>query len=375
MLCKRRRSTLEQNDEGRCHTAIHVGMGIRTGTSQEARWKRALVRRLQIPEFRHDQRCISTTSCCVDDCLDTLAGNEWYSKLDANSAYWQVKLAEKDRRKTAFTTKYGLFEFVRMGFGLCNAPATFARVMNLVLHGLNWNIALAFLDDILVLGKCFMDHLRNLENIFQRFRTFKLKLKPKKCVFFQTQTEFLGRLVSKDGIEVGQEATRVVEEWPRPKNTKDVERFAGLANYHRTFIKDYAKLAEPLYRVTGKKKFVWGDQQEQAFQDVKTALSSAPVMALPNDHDPFILDTDASDYAIGAELIQIQGGQERVISYGSFSLTPEQRRYCTTRKELLAVIRFTRLFRHYLLGRQFTIRTDHSSLMWLLKFKEPQEAR
>ncbi|VDH93238.1 Hypothetical predicted protein [Mytilus galloprovincialis] len=121
----------------------------------------------------------------IDECLDTLAENEWFSKLDANSAYYQVKVKDSDKEKTAFITKYGLFHFVRMSFGLCNAPGTYSRVMNLVLRGLTWNVVLAFLDDILVMGKTFEDHLQNLRSVFERFREYGLKLKPRKCDFFK----------------------------------------------------------------------------------------------------------------------------------------------------------------------------------------------
>ncbi|MEX1352305.1 MAG: reverse transcriptase domain-containing protein, partial [Desulfobacterales bacterium] len=140
----------------------------------------------------------------VSDCLDTLSGNIWFSKLDANSAYWQIKISEEDRKKTAFLTKYGLYEHVRMGFGLCNAPATFSRVINLILRGLNWKTVLAFLDDILVLGKSFDDHVQNLSEVFEKLRVHGLKLKPKKCELFQKQVEFLGRVVSENGIEMSQ---------------------------------------------------------------------------------------------------------------------------------------------------------------------------
>ena len=136
----------------------------------------------------------------VEDCLDTLAGNVWYSKLDANSAYWQIKIKPEDRKKTAFVTKYGLFEHVRMGFGLTNAPATFSRVISLVMRGLNWKTVLACLDDILVLGTCFENHLSNLTEAFRRFRKYGLKLKPKKCVFFQRECEFLGRIVGSNRL-------------------------------------------------------------------------------------------------------------------------------------------------------------------------------
>ena len=308
----------------------------------------------------------------VDDCLDTLAGSIWFSKLDANSAYWQINIKPEDRHKTAFHTRYGLFEHVKMGFGLCHAPATYARVMNLVMRGLHWKTVLAFLDDVLILGRTFDDHLSNLGDALKRFRRYGLKLKPKKCVFFQKEVEFLGRIVSGDKLSMTQIDIEAVSSWPIPTCSKDVERFMGLANYHRSFVKNFSKLAEPLYSVVGKHKFRWKEEQSAAFHALKEALTNPPVLALPNKDDSFVLDTDASNEAIGAELIQLQNGEEKVIAYGSYALTKEQRRYCTTRKELLAVVRFCRQYKYYLMGKPFTIRTDHSSLTWLLRFKEPQ---
>ncbi|XP_041376682.1 uncharacterized protein LOC121389136 [Gigantopelta aegis] len=308
----------------------------------------------------------------IDECLDTLSGNIWFSKLDANSAYYQIGVKAEDRKKTAFVTKYGLFEFVRMGFGLCNAPATFARAMNLVLRGLTWNVALAFLDDILVMGKDQGDHLTNLRSVFNRFREYGLKFKPKKCELFQTKVEFLGRVIGPNGVEMGTGYADSVREWPIPRCTREVESFLGFANYHRNFIANFAEIAVPLYEITGKKTFMWGPAQEAAWVKIKDALVSTPVLTLPNKDDPFILDTDASDKAIGAELSQLQNGIERTVAYASCSLTSEQKKYCTTRKELLAVVKFTRQFRHYLLGRRFLVRTDHNSLTWLLNFKQPQ---
>ena len=272
----------------------------------------------------------------------------------------------------AFITKYGLFEFVKMPFGLSNSPATFSRVINLVLRGLNWKTALAFIDDVVILGKDFNDHLCNLTEALARFRQYNLRLKPSKCIFFQRKVEFLGRMVSHDCLEMSESDVDTVRKWPRPENSKQVERFMGLANYHRTFIKNFAEMAVPLYRITGKQPYKWGREQQEAFELLKERLTNPPVLVLPNQEDEFILDTDASDSAIGGELIQLQGGQEKVIAYASHALTTEQQRYCTTRKELLAVVRLTRQFRHYLLGKPFTVRTDHSSLTWLLRFKHPQ---
>ena len=185
------------------------------------------------------------------------------------------------------------------------------------------------------------------------------------------QVDFLGRIVSENGIKLSNTGIKAVLDWPVPQSTREVEQFLGLVNYHRTFIKNFARITVPLYKLTGKNPFVWSGEHLQAFQDHKMALTSAPLLALPNNYDSFNLHTDSSNYAIGGELIQVQWREERVVAYGSYALTPEQINYCTTRKELLAVIRFTRQFRHYLLGRQFLVRTDHSSLRWLLNFKEP----
>ena len=158
-----------------------------------------------------------------------------------------------------------------MDFGLCNAPATFARVINLVLRGLNWMTALAFLDDILIMGKDFHDHQINLKEVLGRFRLYGLKLKPKKCAFSQKRVEFLGRFVSDTYIEKSETDIETVKNWPLPSNSKDVERFLGLANYHQAFIKDFARIAVPLYRITGKQAFVWEASQQLAFIEVEPA--------------------------------------------------------------------------------------------------------
>ncbi|XP_071498339.1 uncharacterized protein [Diadema antillarum] len=198
--------------------------------------------------------------------------------------------------------------------------------MNLVLRGLNWNIALAFLDDVLVLGNSFKNHVNNLRLVLERFRDFKLKLKPKKCSFFQRRVEFLGREVHANSLYLKDEHIKAILDWPTPKCSKEVEQLLGLVNYHRVFLKNYAEVVGPLYGLTGKREFRWEADHQAAFNQVKELLTTAPVLALPNSVDPFILDTDASGTAIGAELIQVQEGQERVIAYGSCSLSPEQRR-------------------------------------------------
>ncbi|GFO14330.1 Pol polyprotein [Plakobranchus ocellatus] len=165
-------------------------------------------------------------------------------------------------------------------------------------------------------------------------------MKPRKCSLFKTQVEFLGRLVSRQGVQVLPESIKAVTEWPVLKSVRDVQRFIGLTNYHRAFIKHYSELAEPLFRILRNHEFQWGEEELHSFHSLKEALTTAPVLGIPTATDPFILDTDASDFAVGAELLQVQNGDEKVIGYGSFTLSKNQRKYCTIRKEFLAVVRF-----------------------------------
>ena len=314
----------------------------------------------------------------IEECLDTLAGSQFFSTLDMASGYWQIEMEEKDKPKTAFLTKHGLYQFTRMPFGLCNAPSTFQRAMHLVFRGMTWRNILTYLDDLMIVGQDFDDHMNNLKMALDRLRSFDLKLKPKKCNLFQTDVRFLGRMVSREGVSISPENIKAVQERKAPTNVQELQSFLGWTNYHREHVKDYARIANCLYALTGTKvPFVWEEVHQLAFETLKTTLVQAPILGYPRIHDTFILDTDASDVAIGAELSQLQDGIEVVISYGSYVLTPEQRRYCTTRKELLAIVRFTRQYRHYLLGQIFVIRTDHSSLTWLMRFKhlEGQLAR
>ena len=327
-------------------------------------------------DYRRLNACTVKSSFSLLDikhCISALNGSVYFSTLDMASGYYQVKIAESDRHKTAFQTRFGLFEHVRMGFGLCNTPSTFQRIIQLVLRGLTWKTVLAYLDDVVILGNCFSDHIQNLKETLDRFRTYNLKLKPKKCLLFQKEVKFLGKIVSAQGIRPNPESIQKILDWPVPHNRKELQQFLGLANYHRDHIDKFAETAVPLYKLTGSKvrqsNFQWSNEHELAFKSLKQKLTEAPLLVYPNRTDLFILDTDASKTAIGAELLQVQNGVEPVVSYGSCVLTPAQQRYCTTRRELLAIVCFTRQYRHFLLGRKFMIRTDHNSLAWLMRFR------
>jgi len=306
----------------------------------------------------------------IEDAISTLAGSEYFCTLDLAAGYWQVEMSQEAKQKTSFCTRNGLYQFNVMPFGLSNAPATFERLMELVLKGLTWSQCVVYIDDIIVFGKDFSEcHLRLVE-VFKRLQGAHLRLKPKKCKLFRSSTLYLGYVVSGHGIETDPEKIGPVKTWPAPCTLKQLRSFIGLASYHRKFIPNFSEVAEPLYELLQKQaSFNWGARQAAAFAELKRLLITAPVLVHPLPEGEFLLDTDASLTGIGGALYQMQDGEERLISYASKTLGKTQRNYCTTRRELLAVVRMVEHFRHYLWGRRFRVRTDHSSLRWLLNFK------
>ena len=307
----------------------------------------------------------------IDVVVDYLAGARYFCTLDAAQGYHQVEVREEDRPKTAFTTGYDLFQYKRMPFGLTNAPATFQRLMQKVLVGLQPSECIAYLDDVLVYGPDFQSVLERLRHVLDRLRSAGLRLKPKKCRLFSPQAEYLGHIISARGIATDPEKVKAVKEWPTPTTVTDVRSFVGFCNYYRQYIPQFAALAEPLIELTRKGVyFEWGDTQQSAFDRLREALCGSPVLAYPREDCEFILDTDASDYAIGGILSQVQDGVERPIAYASQSLNKAQRNYCTTKRELYAVVQFCKRWGHYLKPAEFLLRTDHSSLKWLTNFKD-----
>lgn len=308
----------------------------------------------------------------IEDNLDTLRGAQWFSTLDLISGYWQVEMDPLDKPKTAFSVgRGGLYQFLRMPFGLCNAPATFERLMEKVLAGLVWEIAVLYIDDIVVIGSTVDEHLDRLEMVFDRIRKAGMKLKPSKCDLLKKKVEFLGHIVSAEGVEPDPGKIRKVVEWPAPKDLHELRSFIGLCTYYRRFVEGFSTICKPLYILTEKsREWQWGPEQEDAFQILKRALTTAPILAYPNERDPFVLDTDASNFGIGGVLSQVQNGVERVIAYGSRLLNKPERNYCVTRRELLAIVEFVRQFHHYLVGKRFLLRTDHAALYWLFGMKE-----
>ena len=306
----------------------------------------------------------------IDDSLRLLGNQQWFSTMDLASGYWQVAMSPDAQKKAAFVTNEGLFQFRVMPFGLCNAPATFERLMDRVLCGMRWSRCLVYLDDVISFGKTVPEAIWRLEEVLARLSDFGLQLKAKKCTFMQTEVGFLGHIVGRTGLACDPNKLSAVRDWHEPTKLKGVRQFIGFVGYYRRFVKDFAKLADPLVLLTRKGvPFVWGSDQQSSFDALKACLLCAPILGFPTEDDRFVLDTDASLFAIGGVLSQIQNEEEVVIAYASRSLRLSQRRYCTTRREMLAAVVMCTHFRSYLRGSQFTLRTDHSSLRWLQKFK------
>ena len=251
--------------------------------------------------------------------------------------------------------------------------------MNLVMQGLTWEACLVFLDDIIVLSSTFEQHLERLEAVFQRLRWANLKLKPSKCKLFQLKVKFLGSVVSEKGIEPDPDKLTAISKWPVPENLTEVRAFVGLASYYRRHVEGFSDIAKPLSELTKKNQpFLWGPEQQSAFDKLKYCLTHYPVLAPPIPGGKYIIDTDASDFAMGAVLQQEQHGIIRVIAYASKTFDAAERMYCTTRKELAAVTHALKEFRHYVVGGvPFLLRTDHGALTSLFKTPEPiqQQAR
>jgi hypothetical protein len=308
----------------------------------------------------------------IDDTIDALAGSKWFSTLDLKSGYWQVQLSEEAKEKTAFSSGSGLWQFKVMPFGLCNAPATFERLMEQVLVGLPTSTALVYLDDILIPARSFSQQMSNLREVFERLKKAKLKLSPKKCILFQREVKYLGHMVNEQGFSPNPGKVGAVKSWPRPTTVTEVKSFVGLCSYYRQFIPSFADVAQPLYQCTTT-PFQWTPEAEDAFQKLKLALTEPPVLAYPEANGLFILDTDASGTGVGAVLSQVHPeNQEKVVAYYSRVLSAPERRYCVTWRELLAIVKAVKHFHIYLYGRKFLLRTDHAALRWLLSFRRPE---
>ena len=247
-----------------------------------------------------------------------------------------------------------------------------------VLRGLTWSSCLVYVDDVIVMSKTFDQHHEHLAAVFPQIQEAQLKLKPTKCHLFRREVKFLGHRVSRQGTAVDPEKTSAIGEWPVPTCVSDVRTFLGICGYYRRYVEGFATIAAPLHQLTRQREvFAWTPAQQKAFEELKTRLVSAPVLAMPSDQGQFVLDVDASNVGVGAVLQQAQDGGLRVVAYGSRTFNRAEANYCITRRETLAAVFGLKQFRQYLLGRKFVLRIDHSALVYLRTAIEPvgQQAR
>ena len=314
----------------------------------------------------------------IDESLDALGGAKYMSTLDNSSAFWSILLHPEDRDKTAFGTRsHGQLRFKRMPFGLTNATATYARALTFVLRGLLWKRCVAYCDDTVLWGSTFDDHMESLHAVLKRYAIHNVNIKISKCHFACARTEFVGHQVEVgSGVKVCEKKIKAIVEMKRPSNVQELKSFIGMCSYYKRFIKDFAHIAMPLRRIENVFKsklqsiaFLWRDNQEKAFNALKAALATAPVLAFPDFSKPMIVISDCSDTAKGAVLCQNIDGIERPIMYLSQALNEHELRYGITDKEGCAATWAMRRMRPWIVSNQVILITDHSSLVALTNGK------
>ena len=324
----------------------------------------------------------------ISETLDRLVGAKYFTKLDLKDAYHRVRIKEGDEWKTAFRTRYGHFEYLVMPFGLANAPATFQAYINRALGGLLDHSCVVYLDDILIYSDNEEEHERHVREVLERLRRHGLYAKLNKCVFHAHEVEFLGFIVSSDGIAMDHRRVSTIKEWPTPKSFRDIQVFLGFANFYRRFIYRYSKIVAPLTDMLkgmekGKKQgeFEWGDAQEHAFHLLCDAFTSAPILRHYDPDLPIRIETDASGSAIAANMFQpaaLESGDRATskhwhpVAFYSRKMTGQEGRYEVHDQELLAVVACFKEWRHYLEGSRYPVAviTDHNNLRYFMTTKE-----
>lgn len=310
----------------------------------------------------------------IGDVIDQIRGSTVFTKLDLRGAYNLVRIAEGDEWKTAFRTPFGQYEYLVMPFGLCNAPGSFQLFINHVFHDLLDKYVAVYLDDILVYSKDLEHHTRHVQEVLRRLREYKLFAKLSKCQFHSNEVEFLGFVLNKNGIKMDPKKVEAVQDWPTPTNLKETQSFVGFANFYRRFIRNFSVIAKSLHDLTKKgTPFQWGPKQQDAFDSLKRAMTTAPVLSHYDPKLPLLLETDASDYALGAILSHTYpDGTTRPIAYASRKMDPAELNYPVHDKEFLAIVYAFKSWRHYLEGTRVrvVVLSDHRSLEYFLTTKQ-----
>lgn len=308
----------------------------------------------------------------LDEELSKMHGAKVFSTLDIYSAFHQIQLREEDRVITAFTTSNKKYHFKRMPFGLKSSPITWQQYIVVVLSELLSRNNMAYMDDIMSYNANIEKHVENLKAVFERLRMHNLKLKLSKTKLFCKEIKYLGHIISADGVRADPGNVEAISKFPRPKKVDEVQRFVGMASYYRKYIKNFAKIAQPLHALFKKDiKFAWSENCEKALETLKGALISAPVLCFCDHSKTFYISVDASFYAVGAYISNERPPNDRPIEYFSKSLNHAQINYATTHKELLAIVLAIERFQHYIWGKHFVVYTDHEALTYLFNQSKP----
>lgn len=308
----------------------------------------------------------------ITEILDQLGSAKYFSVFDLASGFHQIPMDDAHAQKTTFSTPHGHYEFNRMPFGLKNALATFQRLMDQVLTGLQGTELFVYLDDIVLYASSLREHKIKFDKLAERLRSANLKLQPDKCEFLRKEVGYLEHIIGRDGVKPDPSKISAVKEFLRPRNAKNIKQFLGLAGYYRRFIPNFSKAARPLTDLLKKdEEFRWKEEQEQAFAQLRNALCTEPILQYPDFAKPFVVTTDASGYAIGGILSQGPIGKDAPMAYTSRLLNNAEKNYSTIEKELLAIVYCVNHFRPYLYGRKFSLVTDHKPLVWLHSVKDP----
>ena len=303
----------------------------------------------------------------MDELFDRTQGARFFTSIDLRNGFHQIAIPPEDRAKTAFRTRFGHFEYTVLPMGLCNAPGTFMQLMNQTFADVLDKFVLCFLDDILIFSRTAEEHARHLRLVLTRLRDQELYVKMSKCAFMQREVSFLGHRIGADGLRVSPDKISAVQQWPQPRNVTEVRSFLGLANFYRRFVEGYSCIARPLTELTRESTVAWkwGAEQQQAFEALKAALCSPPVLLVPDQSKPFVLNCDACKYAIGATLQQDHGNGLQPVAYFSAKMSDAERNYDVREQEFMALMRACLHWRHYLHGMQpFTLLSDHDSLKY-----------
>lgn len=299
----------------------------------------------------------------IDGILNKLGRAQYFTTLDLAKGFHQISMKKEDIKKTAFSTNFGHYEYLRMPFGLKNAPSTFQRLMNSVLREFINKICVVYLDDILVFSTSLAEHLVSLNKIFEKLNQVGLKIQIDKCNFFNKETEYLGHVLTSRGIKPNPNKISVIQDLKLPNSTKQIKSFLGITGYYRKFVKDYAKVAQPIVKYLKKNVKINTNDPSYitAFEKLKELITNYPILRYPNIEKRFKLITDASNFALGAVLTQ----DEHPVCYASRTLNDHEKNYSTIEKELLAIVWGTKYFRPYLFGKEFDLQTDHQPIKWL----------